>query len=439
MSVLPYRITSLLRRLAWHLQDRILPLSYRRARIAHRIAKTEATIRARLNATPDHPLRVGFVVCERAKWSAGSLFKALDSDPAFQCGFFPALSDTALRMRPDARRRAYTKMRAFFRKIGPIWADFYEPTLDEVRIPRHPPCDVIFYQQPWGMQELPRHLSRDVLGAHMHYGFVVLDNESMQWQKPYFHGYLWRYYAQTQRHLDLMRASNAPGRPPETSLRLGGYPKLDMYRRPAPERKSVRRWSHRKDTDRLRVIYAPHHAIGEASLGLSTFAWSGPVMEELATTHPEIDFLLKPHPNMRYALGQNGEMSQADINKWFKGWETRKNCTVFKGGRYFKHFRTSDLLITDSGSFLAEYLPTGAPIIRMRNPGTGALNDIGQDLKQAFYQVYSPDELRQQFERVAVHGDDPLHDLRQEKIALVLPPGPPSSEVIAEDLRQLIP
>ncbi|MEB8386332.1 hypothetical protein OO012_03745 [Rhodobacteraceae bacterium KMM 6894] len=437
MSVLPYRIASLARRLVWRTQDLILPVAYRRARIAKRIARTEAAIRARRAATPGQPLRVGFVVCERAKWSAGSLFKALHDDPDFDCGFFPALSDTALRMRPAARRRAYRKMRSFLRKFGPVWADFYDPALDQVQIPRNPPCDVVFYQQPWGMQELPRHMSKRVLGAHMHYGFVVLDNEGMQWQKPYFHGYLWRYYAQTQRHLDLMRASDAPGRPPEGALRLGGYPKLDTYRQPAPERENVRRWSHRRDTERPRVIYAPHHAIGDDSLGLSTFHWSGDVMEALAIAHPEIDFLLKPHPNMRYALQHNG-MSDAAISAWFKGWETRPNCAVFKGGRYFKHFRTSDLLITDSGSFLAEYLPTGAPIIRMRNHGTGALNDIGKDLKEAFYQVYSPEDLRARFDQVAVRGDDPLHDLRQQKIALVLPPGPPSATVILDDLRQLI-
>lgn len=436
MSVLPYRIASLALRAGWTLLD-LWPPHARRKRAAARIARTEAALRARRAATPGTPLRIGFVVCERAKWSAGPLFAALLKDPGFDCGFFPALSDTALRMTPEARVRAYDKMRGFFANIGPIWDELYDPTRDRVTIPRQPACDVMFYQQPWGMQELPRRLSGKVLGAHMHYGFVVLDNEGMQWQKPHFHGYLWRYYAQTQRHLDLMLQGRAPGRPPDGAIVLGGYPKLDVYRNAPPRRDRVKRWPHRKDTARRRVIYAPHHAIGEATLNLSTFAWSSAVMEALAIAHPEIDFLLKPHPNMRYALQQSGLMSDLEISAWFKGWETRPNCAVFKGARYFKHFRSSDLLITDSGSFLAEYLPTGQPIIRLRNHGAGALNQIGQELEEAYYQVYDGAALRAAFEAVALRSEDPLKKLRAGKIKLILPMKRSAARIIIDDLRSL--
>ena len=53
-----------------------------------------------------------------------------------------------------------------------------------------------------------------------------------------------------------------------------------------------------------------------------------------------------------------------EINNYFSEWE--KIGKIYPTGDYYELFSHSDCLITDCISFLAEYLPTGKPVIHLR-------------------------------------------------------------------------
>lgn len=376
-------------------------------------------------------IRVGFVVCTPAKWSAAALFDALTDDPAFEAGFHPTLSDAALRLPADQRRAEAAKTSAFFAEIGPLWDSLYDAATDRMHSPQILNADIIFIQQPWGMQDLPRQLAGQALPAYIHYGYAVIQNDRMQFGLPDFHPYLWRHIVPDALHQNTMAASDAPQ---AREVLAVGHPKLDAYLTPHPDRNSVPHWANPTDTKRKRIIFAPHHTLDTSSLAMATFPWSGPAILALAQHHPEMDFLLKPHPNLPLEMARAGGQTEADYHQFLAGWQAAPNCTTYDGGSYFDLFRTSDAMITDCGSFLAEYLPTGCPLIRLTRDGSAPLNSTGQTLANGFYSAPDAATLRDQFGQLMIDSKDPLKDTRQSAAANLLP-DQPSAQTLLDHFR----
>lgn len=420
-AILLHRVRALLRRYLWRLGDRLRP-------------PAPPAPPALPAAGGRCPLRVGFVVCEQAKWGLGSVLTALQATPGIETGFYPTLSDLSLRMTRDARRADYARQRAFFAGLGSIWADLYDPESDRMRPEGTIQCDLVFIQQPWGMQDLPRRLAGRVRCAYVHYGMPVISNDRMQFGLPDFHPWLWRHFLPTEAHAEAVRAAPGP-RPPE--IRITGHPKFDAYLSPVPQRNRVGTWPNPLEQGRKRVIFAPHHGLEQGSLGLGTFAWSGAAMLDLARRHPEVDFLLRPHPNMAAGLARSGLMQTAEWHAYKTDWADLPNGAVFEEGRYWDVFRTSDAMITDSGSFLAEYLPTGKPLIRLERDGAAPLNGFGQRLAGGFYRTADIAGLETLFADVVVKGADPLAPARAKAAALLTPFDKPAADIIAEEVLAL--
>ncbi len=379
------------------------------------------------------PLRIGFVVCEEAKWGLSSVLQTLNATPGIEVGLYLTLSDLGLRMPRAGRAREYARQRAFFANLGPIWGDLYDAGSDRMRPADTIECDVAFIQQPWGMQELPRLLSGKVRTAYVHYGMAVIANDRMQFGMPDFHPWLWRYFLPTDAHAGAVRAAPGP-RPPD--IYVTGHPKFDIYLTPAPGRSAVMAWPNPLDQGRKRVIFAPHHGLESYSLGLGTFRWSGAAMLDIAQRHPGIDFLLRPHPNMGLSLIRSGVMSAQDWQAYKDAWTALPNAAVFEESVYWDVFRTSDAMITDSGSFLAEYLPTGSALIRLERQGAAPLNSFGVQLADGFYTAEDSPALETLFHKVVVQGIDPKAAARARAAALLTPAGRPAAAIIAEHIAR---
>ncbi len=414
------RVRALLRRYRWRLADRFRP---------HIPPASPPSLKGKTR------LRIGFVVCEPAKWGLGSLLEHLQSDPAFDVGFYPTLSDVHLRLPRSARQEEYRQIRAFFAEIGSIWGDLYHSPTDRQIPPDAINCDIVFVQQPWGMQDLPRRLAGRVRTAYVHYGMAVIKNDQMQFGLPDFHPFLWRYFLPTQAHVDAINHSAGP-RPPK--MCVTGHPKFDAYLRPALPRDQCLSWPNLREAQRKRVIFAPHHALEPGSLQLGTFAWSGPAMLQIAQAHPEIDFLLRPHPNMALGLSRSHVMNAQEWQAYRTAWQALPNAALFEDTPYFDTFRSSDAMVTDSGSFLAEYLPTEAPLIRLERVDAAPLNSFGQTLAAGFYTADNQADLETQFSELILEGKDPLAQVRTGLVPLLVPFAQPAADKIVAELRSLM-
>ena len=396
-------------------------------RVRSRHAETVARVRARL--ADGAPLRIAFVVNERSKWSAGHLltaFAARGWDVSVALYRMERTGETLEQARQD-----HDDERAVFSALPATFIDTYDWESMTHRPVESLDADVVFLQQPWRMETFPERLVGRALPAYVPYSVPLFDNMNMHDHIPGFHAYLWRRYVPTDPHRDLHLEADVFG---YDRLRVVGYPKLDGYRGRSPSPADVTAWQH-PGKPSARVIVAPHHSVGATGIGLATFPWSHQALLDLADSYPNVAWLYKPHQRLRYALEQARVMSGERYDEYEAQWRRRANCAIYDGPHYLDLFRTSDALITDSGSFLAEYLPSGEPILRLTSDRGIGFNPVGERLRESFYEVNTVARLQETFRQVVIDGEDPLAEVRSRHAALFQPGARTSSERIADDLE----
>ena len=68
-------------------------------------------------------------------------------------------------------------------------------------------------------------------------------------------------------------------------------------------------------------------------------------------------WVFRPHPMLRAGAVQQGVFkSEEEYDNYLEMWNELPNAQVIEGGMYVDIFETSDAMILDSVSFLAEYL-----------------------------------------------------------------------------------
>ena len=397
-------------------------------------AQVVSDIRRRLQ-DPTERLRVAFVVSSSARWNCDLLFSLLERDDRMS----PRIVLTRPEHKADVDRRTsyYQAQREFFARIDPDFVELYDPVTGISDPVEDLDADVIFFQMPWGMKDFPRRVAGRALSAYMHYGFMVMANHEMHYNIASFHSYLWAYFTQTEGHRR-MHLEHDPSA--LEKLIVTGYPKLDVYDEPPPEECEVWEDAGGPREGRKRVIYAPHHSLGLDNLGMSTFAWTHDLLLDLVEEHRDLQWVYKPHPSLRFSVERNDLMTAEQYAEYEGAWASAPNATVFDAGGYFDLFRTSDALVTCCGSFLAEYLPTGKPIIWLVSDQSVGLNQVGADLAEGFYAVHSRQEFLDTFRQVVLEGDDPLASNRAQLAKELFPQGASASQAVLDVLRaRLVP
>jgi glycosyltransferase involved in cell wall biosynthesis/CDP-glycerol glycerophosphotransferase (TagB/SpsB family) len=402
----------------------------RTAEVERRNAERVGAIRRRL-AMPGEQLRVGFLVSSSARWNCQVLYSEMQADPRISPRI--VLSQPEYRVEFARKVEVYREQRDFFLAVDPSLIELFDEISGVQRPIEDLDLDVIFYEMPWGMKDYPRRMLGRALNVYMHYGFMMMANHEMHYNIATFHSYLWAYYTQTEDHrrLHLEHDPSAHDR-----LVVTGYPKLDVYLTEESPSEEVWEAAGGVDGERPRVIYAPHHSLGRDNLGMSTFAWMHEPMLDLLLGEPDVQWAYKPHPSLRFSVEKNDLMSSEDYAAYEALWQRAGNATVVDTGNYFDLFRTSDALVTDCGSFLAEYLPTGKPIIWLVSEATVGLNPVGEKFAEGFYAVRSRAEFEDVFDDVVRRGNDPLRERRQELANSLFPARGTASHAVLDHLRR---
>ena len=110
-----------------------------------------------------------------------------------------------------------------------------------------------------------------------------------------------------------------------------------------------------------KIIWAPHHSINWTSRKYSNFLEMHKVMQEVVSEFSEyVDFAFKPHPMLKSELLKRPDWDEKRVRDYFSWWENQHN-TVLAEGNYVDLFESSNALIHDCGSFIAEYMYTKKP------------------------------------------------------------------------------
>mgnify|MGYP000467511705 CR=1 FL=1 len=129
----------------------------------------------------------------------------------------------------------------------------------------------------------------------------------------------------------------------------------------------------------FRIVWAPHHSYSSDWLNFGVFAESHLEMLSLAIRHPEIQFVLRPHPFLFGTLVDRGVLSREQLDDWLEDWNDLGNTAIHTDGEYASLFKATDLLVTDGISFLGEYpLVTGRPCVFLEKPGHWEFSPLGE-------------------------------------------------------------
>lgn len=344
-------------------------------------------------------VKVCFLVSENQKWNCDSLYHQLKEKSKFDVSIVLSKLDRD----GDA---AYLKNLKFFLDNGYEVNEGYnliKHTYNSLKS-----YDLIFYQQPWNFSGLhkPEVTFMHSLLCYIPYGLMVANNDKSHYGIR-FQKLLWKYFSPNiiiselffgYNIMDKM-LTNILGKEKVVTL---GHPKLDYY-----IEKNI------PVVVKPTVIYAPHHSIDDwSTLKYATFEWSGIKALELAEKDPMINWVFKPHPRLKQALKENNIMTDKEVDDYYLAWDMLPNAITFDSGDYLDIFLNSSLLLTDCGSFLAEYLPTTKPVILLVNKDSAGYNVFGDLLVSTYYKCYDGIEMESIVQDILYNKIDPMKKLR---------------------------
>jgi hypothetical protein len=336
-------------------------------------------------------IRIVFIVSEPAKNCFSHLYKELESDSN---KFEPIIIVVIKHIQHTMED--YNKSLSFFKSLYSNVFKGYDEDNEQYVDLRGLSPDVVFYEQPWCLptKYTVEYVSQFALTCYIPYALAD-SRKIVSLLAESFYLKLWKYFVikGSEKHLyDLLKAR-------KSLMYVAGHVKLDAYRK-----------NYIPNNNKY-VIFAPHSSISENSLlKYATFKWSGLYMLEYAKHHKNFNWLFKPHPSLKYDLVHEKVMSKTEAENYYKEWE--KVGDAFYDGDYFDFFRNSQVLITDCGSFLGEYLPTGNPCIHLRSKRVESdrhcYSYINLEVMKVYYPAWNINDLEKNLYKLLIEKKDPM-------------------------------
>jgi len=133
---------------------------------------------------------------------------------------------------------------------------------------------------------------------------------------------------------------------------------------------------------RFAVLWNAHFSFGlsyAADARYSTFDVLAKPLFELAAAKPDIALIWRPHPSLFRTLVDDGILSPKELDTFRE--EVRGAGVILDERSDHRHaFAVSNMLLTDLGSFLVEYLATSKPLVYLHASDGEGLNEEGASL-----------------------------------------------------------
>lgn len=322
------------------------------------------------------PIRVLFLMSNTASWKVGPVFEQMLADPDFEP--LAALCPTTSGMLASAAKATADLARSYLQEAGVPFVDLVELDVAQGRaeIEKFDP-HLVFFTNPHRL--VPAFLHDEILKSrltcYVPYSHEVMaygDNQEQHNQLS--HNAFWRVFVPHEESRSFYKTSRIRG---DDGVMVTGFPACEPLlvaatpRDPSPWKAQVR--------PKKRIIYAPHW-LWRPDIKMATIDSFGEVMQQLAATYcDEVQWALRPHPMLKPRLLASPDWGVERTNSFFEFWE-RSDFSQIHDDDYVPLFLTSDAIIHDSGSFLAEYLYLRKPAMYLMTDQTGAqyFNDFGK-------------------------------------------------------------
>ena len=368
------------------------------------VRKNYATQMARIRSKVGNggKVHVMFIVEELAKWKAASLYEAMRQSDIFEPVIGLTYPTDRYGATPRQNEERIRETKKWFESNGYECRVIYNAVKNKLLDIESFRPDVVFYPEVWyeNRKHSPVRVSRFALTCYIPYfvpNYVIVDLDCRQ----NMHRLYWRHFVLNDNLARLYRDSTSDGTMAGEFVGLGHT----MFDAITACRNGVSDFSHGR-----RVIYAPHwtfdHPRNPCPVHYSTFVQDGRTILEYAKQHREIEWVFKPHPNLRERVVSSGLMSPEQIDGYYAEWgQVGEVCL---SSDYNRLFADSMAMITDCGSFLSEYGATGHPIIHLLSPQNKEVPPESiKRLYDTYYQVHNEKELYTWLTTILEEGRDP--------------------------------
>lgn len=164
----------------------------------------------------------------------------------------------------------------------------------------------------------------------------------------------------------------------------------------------------------FRAIWTPRWTTDPA-LGGTNFFQYYQVLLDYAESHPQMDFLFRPHPLALNNFLQTGEMTQQEVDAFRNRIESLPNVSLDTQKEYFSTMWGASVLITDISGIMAEYFAMDKPMIYCSSNMPLTPSPHTKRMLEGCYCVENSQELMACLEQLA-QGNDPLAKIRREII-----------------------
>lgn len=185
-------------------------------------------------------------------------------------------------------------------------------------------------------------------------------------------------------------------------VHLTGTPKLDALVRKTHS--STGTWPLVNSGNR-KMVWAPHHSFSPSWLNFGMFPETFQDMLGFASSHPEWDIVMRPHPIMFGTLIEQEIVPEEVLSEWLAAWRALPNTAIDQDGDIADAFAAADLFVTDGISFLGEYpIATGKPAIFFDKSEHWPWSPLGGLASAANIHVRNFDAFVEVFDAIASNG-----------------------------------
>jgi CDP-glycerol glycerophosphotransferase (TagB/SpsB family) len=274
----------------------------------------------------------------------------------------------------------------------------------------------------------------DLLTCYVPYAFVVIKTLEIHYNK-FFHKLLWRYFVETEYHKTFSKKYN---KSTNQNVIVTGFPGLDTLFNKNYQANNP--WKVFNSAHAKKIIWAPHHTIEKqgGEINYSNFKQYADFFIDLLHKRQDIQIAFKPHPTLKRKLYNDPHWGKDRTDDYYDMWKILPNGQL-EDGPYLDLFLHSDAMITDSASFIAEYMYFNKPqLFTLRDDFViNRFNSFGRMVLNHWYKAKNPKEIIRFIEDRVLRENDVMTSARNKFFMEVILPknGQTASENIYSELK----
>lgn len=383
----------------------------REVRMLYLIHKAPGKHRKALDKVKEkQTVKVAFFLTHESVWKYELLFDLMKKSKKFQPVLFvcPVVNYGHDNMLFEMDKTYH----AFFQKGYEVYKTFDTKTNEYLNIQQYFSPDIIFYTNPYkGLQDERYYITQfpNTLTCYVSYAIMTVTIAGIS--DTDLHNLVWKNFSETPFHMRLaLEQKRNKGR----NNVLTGYPGFDTLL--ADTEPTVDIWKN-KNSKLKKIIWAPHHSMRELNKVSNFLEYAEFFLDIASKYRNEIQIAFKPHHLLKVKLENEDYWGKQKTDAYYEKWDALQNGQV-ENGEYTSLFLSSDALIHDCGSFMAEYLVTEKPSLFMVKDESimEYWNEFGASALAVHYQSRTKAEVISFIENVILNEND---QMQEERICFV--------------------